>query len=124
MKFKPLHAQVVIKRIRKPEFTAGGLALPDDVPSLDQARCGFARVLEVGPGEYVDSQAGLVRRPMSVSKGDIVLVPPYGGYEVSHPDVEKEVCVIGETEVVAVVMGCRIVKEGSKEFAMGERNGP
>ena len=78
-KFLPLANRVLVKRAEVVTKTATGIYLPDSA----QAKPNEAEVVAVGPG--AKNQDGAVME-MSVSVGDKVLLPEFGGTEVKLGD--------------------------------------
>jgi chaperonin GroES len=88
MKFKPLGARVVLKRVEQEEQTASGIVLPDTAKEKPQT----AEVIAVGAHEDV-----------KVSVGDVVVVGKYAGTEFKIAD-EEHLIVDGE-DILGVVEG-------------------
>merc|ERR1712178_436586 len=83
-KFVPLLDRVLVQRAAALNKTAGGIMLPERV----QAKVNEATVVAVGPGRR--STTGDLM-PMSVSVGDKVLLPEYGGSNLTLDDVDYTV---------------------------------
>mmetsp|Transcript_17795 Transcript_17795/g.35165 ORF Transcript_17795/g.35165 Transcript_17795/m.35165 type:complete len:100 (+) Transcript_17795:117-416(+) len=80
-KLIPLADRVLVKRAMPVQKTAGGIFLPDSATKKEPE----AEVVAVGPGRR-DQNGNLV--PMSVSVGDKVLLPEYGGQAINMGDEE------------------------------------
>jgi len=77
----PLFDRVLVQRMAAETKTKGGVLLPEKSQSKVQA----ATVVAVGPGARNDSGAVV---PPSVSVGDNVLLPEFGGTKVTLEDKE------------------------------------
>ena len=78
-KFIPLANRVLVKRAEVVTKTAGGIYLPDSA----QAKPNDAEIVAVGPGAK-NNDGNLIA--MSVSVGDKVLLPEFGGTEIKLGD--------------------------------------
>ena len=96
MKFRPLHDRVVVKRIDAEEKTTGGIIIPDTAKEKPQE----AEVVAAGPGRVSDEGK---RLPMSVKKGDRILLGKYSGTEVKIDG--EDYVIVREDDVLAVVEG-------------------
>lgn len=76
MALRPLHDNVVVKRIEAEEEMAGGIIIPDTAKEKPQE----GQVLAVGPGKLLDNGS---RRPLAVQAGNRVLFGKYAGTEVT-----------------------------------------
>ena len=95
MKIVPLGANVMIKRLRADEKTAGGILLPDAARPKPQQ----GRILSVGDGRLLPDGT---RVQNQVSEGDRVLFNSHAGAEVKvHGDKFLIMC---EDEILAVVL--------------------
>ena len=94
MKIRPLKDRVLVEPIEVTEMEKGGIIIPDSAKEAPQE----GKVIAVGKGKTDDS-GKLV--PMDVKKGDIVLLPKYGGTEVKIKD--KEYKIVSEDDIVAIV---------------------
>ena len=72
----PLLDRVLVQRIEPPTKSIGGVLLPEST----QSKLNEGVVIAVGPGKR-DKDGGLL--PMGVSINDKVLLPQYGGSEVT-----------------------------------------
>ena len=75
----PLLDRVLVKRIEPPTKSIGGVLLPES----SQTKLNQGTVLSVGPGRR-DADSKLI--PMELKADDTVLLPQYGGNEVSIED--------------------------------------
>mmetsp|Transcript_22628 Transcript_22628/g.40114 ORF Transcript_22628/g.40114 Transcript_22628/m.40114 type:complete len:100 (+) Transcript_22628:77-376(+) len=80
-KLIPLADRVLVKRALPATKTAGGIFLPESASKKEVD----AEVVAVGPGGR-NAQGEVI--PMSVSVGDKVLLPEYGGHTVKLGDEE------------------------------------
>ncbi len=76
MALRPLHDNVVIKRVEADEEMSGGIIIPDTAKEKPQE----GEVLAVGPGKLLDNGS---RRPLAVEAGNRVLFGKYAGTEVT-----------------------------------------
>jgi len=94
MKIEPLNDRVLLRRLDTESASPGGILIPDTAKEKPMR----GEVVAVGPGERAK---GGGRRPMGVSKGDIVVFGKYAGTEVR---VEGEdLVLVREDEIFAVV---------------------
>jgi chaperonin GroES len=94
MKVKPLGDRVLLKRVEAEEEVRGGIIIPDTAKEKPQE----AEVVSVGDGKMDDDGK---RLPMSVKKGDRVLIGKYSGTEVTIDNVEH--VIVREEEILAVL---------------------
>ena len=95
MKFRPLHDQVVVKRIEPEAKSAGGILIPDTAREKPQE----GEVIAVGPGGR-DENGKLL--PIDVKAGDRVLFGKWSGTEVKIDDAEY--LIMKESDVMGVMM--------------------
>ena len=95
MKFRPLHARVVIRRIDEVGKTQGGIIIPDTAKEKPQQ----GRVMAVGPGAR-DETGKLV--PIDVKAGDRVLFGKWSGTEVKIDGVEY--LIMKESDIMGVLV--------------------
>lgn len=76
MALRPLHDNVVIRRIELEEEQQGGIIIPDTAKEKPQE----GEVLAVGPGKLQDDGT---RRALAVAVGNRVLFGKYAGTEVT-----------------------------------------
>jgi chaperonin GroES len=89
----PLGDRVLVKRAPKEVQTASGIYLPTD--STKDPNEGD--VVAVGPGER-DVTGTL--HPTSLTAGDKVLLPEYGGMKVTFGDGDEEVFIFRESDIL------------------------
>ena len=77
----PLLDRVLVKRLEAPTKSIGGILLPEST----QSKLNEGVVIAVGPGRR-DKDGALL--PMGVTVDDKVLLPQYGGNEVTIEDEE------------------------------------
>jgi len=94
MKIKPLSDRILVKREEPSETVRGGIIIPDSAKEKPQE----AKVIEVGGGK-MSNDGKLI--PMTVKKGDRILIGKYSGTEVKIDGVEH--IFIKEDEVLAVI---------------------
>merc|ERR1719217_1640278 len=75
----PLLDRVLVKRIEAPTKSIGGVLLPES----SQSKLNEGLVISVGPGKR-DKDGALL--PMGVKVDDKVLLPQYGGQEITIDD--------------------------------------
>ena len=92
-KLLPTLNRVIIKRFEQETKTASGIILKESSSNLF---CG--EVMETGPGVF-DSHGKHI--PMSVKKGDTVLLPDFGGTKVELADTE--VYVYRDSDIIGVL---------------------
>eukprot|EP00090_Calanus_glacialis_P046221 TRINITY_DN895_c1_g1_i1.p1 TRINITY_DN895_c1_g1~~TRINITY_DN895_c1_g1_i1.p1 ORF type:complete len:104 (-),score=39.50 TRINITY_DN895_c1_g1_i1:256-567(-) len=91
-KILPLFDRVLIQRSAAETKTKGGLLIPEKA----QAKVKEGVVVAVGPGARAESGSFI---PMSVSVGDKVILPDFGGGKL---EVEgEEFQIFRETDIVA-----------------------
>lgn len=95
MNIKPLHDRVLVRRVEAENLTKSGLLVIPDAAKEKPMR---AEVVAVGPGRITDDGA---RLPMSVMRGDHVLIGKYSGTEIKLDSVDH--LIVTEAEVLAVV---------------------
>ena len=94
MKIKPLGDRVLVKPLEQDEVSKGGIIIPDSAKEKPQE----GKVVAVGPGKKTDDGKLL---PMNVKKGDLVLMPKYGGTEVKIDDVEFQI--VREDDILGTI---------------------
>ena len=90
---KPLEDRILIKMKEGEETTKSGIILT----SNSQEKPQIAEVIEVGPGKTIDGKL----EPVSVKKGDNVIVSKYAGTEVKYEGVDY--IIVKQEDVLAVV---------------------
>ena len=94
MKIRPLQDRILVKRLDEEEKTAGGIIIPDTAKEKPQE----AEVVSVGDGKMDDDGK---RLPMSVKKGDRVLIGKYSGQDIKINDEEHTI--VREDEILAII---------------------
>ena len=94
MKIKPLGERVLVEPIKEDEVAKGGIIIPDSAKEKPQE----GKIIAVGTGK-IDDNGKLL--PFNVKKGDIVLMPKYGGTEVKIDG--KEYQIMREDDILAVI---------------------
>src|SRR5262249_21142156 len=95
MKFGPLHARVVVKRMNDKEKTAGGTIIPDTAKEKPSQ----GEVIAVGHGGS-DETGKLI--PIDVKVGDRVLFGKWSGTEVKLDGVEY--MIMKESDLMGVLV--------------------
>ena len=90
---KPLNDRVLIKMVEAEETTKSGIILA----SAAQEKPQIAEVIEVGPGEKIDSKL----EEMYVKKGDNIIINKYSGTEVRYEGVDY--IIVRQSDILAVV---------------------
>jgi len=94
MKVKPLYDRVLLKRTEAKEEVRGGIIIPDTAKEKPQE----AEVVAVGDGK-IDEDGK--RLPLTVKKGDRVLIGKYSGTDIKIGDVEHTI--VREEEILAII---------------------
>ena len=94
MKIKPLGERVLIELVKEEEVSKGGIIIPDSAKEKPQE----GKVIAIGTGK-LDESGKVV--PFNVKKGDLVLMPKYGGTEVKIDD--KEYQIVREDDILAII---------------------
>jgi chaperonin GroES len=94
MKVKPLGDRVLLKRVETEEEIRGGIIIPGTAKEKPQE----AEVVSVGDGKMDDDGK---RLPMSVKKGDRVLIGKYSGQDIKINDEEHTI--LREDEILAII---------------------
>ena len=94
MKFRPLHDNVLVKRLEPSEEQWGGIIIPDTAKEKPQE----GNVLAVGPGKLQDDGT---RRAVGVAVGNKVLFGKYAGTEITIDG--EELLVMRESDLLGVV---------------------
>lgn len=94
MKIKPLADRVMVEPQEEKEEKKGGIIIPDTAKEKPMQ----GKVVAVGPGKR-DDDGKVV--PMNVKKGDLVLLPKYGGTEVKIND--KEYQIVREDDILGII---------------------
>ena len=102
MKFRPLHDQVVVRRIEEDERTPGGIIIPDTAKEKPQQ----GEVIAAGPGAR--DEKGMVQ-PLDVKAGDRVLFGKWSGSEVKIDG--EELLIMKESDILGVLEGAAASKK-------------
>ncbi len=94
MKIKPLGERVLVEPLTEGEVNKGGIIIPDSAKEKPQE----GKVIALGTGKLDDDGKVI---PFNVKKGDIVLMPKYGGTEVKLDG--KEYQIMREDDILAVI---------------------
>ena len=94
MKFRPLHDNVLVKRLETTEEKVGGIIIPDTAKEKPQE----AKVVAVGNGKVTEDGKKI---PLDVKAGDRILFGKYSGSEVKIDD--KEYLILREEDVLAIL---------------------
>ena len=94
MQITPLYDRVLLKRAEAAEEMRGGIIIPDTAKEKPQE----AEIVAVGEGKFDEDGK---RLPMTVKKGDIVLIGKYSGTEIKIDDIEHTI--VREDEILAIV---------------------
>jgi len=93
-KIKPLADRVLVELLEEKEVKKGGIVIPDSAREKPQE----GKVIAVGPGKLDDDGKKI---PMTVKKGDRILMPKYGGTEIKIDD--KDYQIIREDDILGVI---------------------
>ena len=94
MKIKPLGERVLVEPMKEGEVKKGGIIIPDTAKEKPQEGV----VVALGTGK-IDENGKKV--PFNVKKGDVVLMPKYGGTEVKMGG--KEYQIMREEDILAII---------------------
>ncbi len=95
MKIQPLGDRVLIEPEKDAdEIKKGGIIIPDSAKEKPMQ----GKIIAVGAGKR-DDNGKLI--PMNVKKGDLVLLPKYGGTEVKLNDREYQI--VREDDILGVI---------------------
>ena len=94
MKIKPLGERVLVELVKEEEVSKGGIIIPDSAKEKPQE----GKVIAIGTGK-LDENGKVV--PFNVKKGDLVLMPKYGGTEVKIDGNEYQI--VREDDILAVI---------------------
>jgi chaperonin GroES len=94
MQVKPLYDRVLLRRIETQEEVRGGIIIPDTAKEKPQE----AEVVAIGDGKIDDDGK---RVPMTVAKGNRVLIGKYSGTDIKIDDVEYTI--VREDEILAII---------------------
>jgi chaperonin GroES len=94
MKIQPLYDRVLLKRIEEQEVKRGNIIIPDTAKEKPLE----AEIIEVGRGRVIENGKVI---PLTVKKGDLVLIGKYSGTEVTLDGVEH--VIVREDEILAII---------------------
>ena len=94
MAFRPLHDNVLIRRLEAEEEQQGGIIIPDTAKEKPQE----GQVLAVGPGRRLEDGT---RRQLGVAVDNKVLFGKYAGTEITIDG--EELLVMRESDLLGVV---------------------
>jgi len=94
MAFRPLHDNVLVRRLEAEEEQQGGIIIPDTAKEKPQE----GQILAVGPGRR---QEDGTRRQLSVAVDNKVLFGKYAGTEITIDG--EELLVMRESDLLGVV---------------------
>lgn len=94
MKIRPLHDQILVKRIEEEETRKGGIIIPDTAKEKPQE----GKVIAVGSGKLLENGQ---RVAVDVKTGDRILFRKYSGSEVKIED--EEYLILKEEEILGIL---------------------
>ena len=94
MKFRPLHARVVVQRMESEEKTAGGIIIPDTAKEKPME----GKVIAAGAGAR-DEQGKV--QPLDVTAGDSVLFGKWSGTEVKIDG--QDYLIMKESDIMGII---------------------
>jgi len=94
MQVKPLYDRVLLKRVEAEEEVRDGIIIPDTAKEKPQE----AEVVSVGEGKFDDDGK---RLPMTVKKGNRVLIGKYSGTDIKIDD--EDYTIVREDEILAII---------------------
>jgi chaperonin GroES len=94
MNIKPLGDRVLVEPLKEGESQKGGIIIPDSAKEKPQQ----GKVIAVGTGKLDDNGKAI---PFNVKKGDLVLMPKYGGTEVKYDDREYQI--LREEDILGII---------------------
>jgi chaperonin GroES len=94
VKFRPLHDNVLVKRLEASEEKVGGIIIPDTAKEKPQE----GNVLAVGPGKLQDDGT---RRAVGVTVGNKILFGKYAGTEITVDG--EDLLVMRESDLLGVL---------------------
>jgi chaperonin GroES len=96
MNFRPLHNQVLVRRLEEEMKTTGGIIIPDTAKEKPMQ----GEIIAAGPGAR-DESGKLV--PLDVKKGDRVLFGKWSGTEVKIDG--EELVIMKESDIFGIIEG-------------------
>ena len=94
MKIIPLGDRVLVEPKEETEQSKGGIIIPDSAKEKPMK----GKVIAVGKGKLDDNGKFV---PMNVKKGNMILLPKYGGTEVKIND--KEYQIVREDDIMGII---------------------
>jgi chaperonin GroES len=94
MRFRPLHARVLVRRVEPEAKTTGGIIIPDTA----QEKPMEGEVIAVGPGAR---DANGVLHALDVKSGDRVLFGKWSGSEIKLDG--EDLMIMTETDILGVI---------------------
>ena len=94
MKIIPLGDRVLVEPKEEGEQKKGGIIIPDTAKEKPMQ----GKVIAVGKGKLDDNGKVI---PMNVKKGNMILLPKYGGTEVKIDD--KEYQIVREDDIMGII---------------------
>ena len=92
---KPLEDRILVQTLEAEQTTASGLVIPDTAKEKPQE----GKVLAVGPGRM--NEDNVLRIPIDIKVGDVVIYSKYGGTEVKYNG--EEYLLLSARDVLAIV---------------------
>jgi chaperonin GroES len=94
IKFQPLGDRVLVHPIKESQQSKGGIIIPDSATEKPQ----HGEVIALGTGgKDEDGKA----KPFSVSIGDKILLPKYGGTDIKLNDEDYQI--VREDDILGVI---------------------
>ena len=94
MQIQPLGDRVLVEPLKENEVKKGGIIIPDTAKEKPQE----GKVIAVGTGKLDDNGKVI---PFNVKKGDLVLMPKYGGTEIKMDD--KVYQIMREEDILGIL---------------------
>ena len=94
MAFRPLHDNVLVRRLEAEEEQQGGIIIPDTAKEKPQE----GQILAIGPGKRLEDGS---RRQIGVAVDNKVLFGKYAGTEITIDG--EELLVMRESDLLGVV---------------------
>ena len=92
---KPLEDRILVQTLEAEQTTASGLVIPYTAKEKPQE----GKVLAVGPGRM--NEDNVLRIPIDIKVGDVVIYSKYGGTEVKYNG--EEYLLLSARDVLAIV---------------------
>lgn len=100
-KIRPLHANVLLRRLEGDAKTAGGIIIPDTA----KEKPAQGEVVAVGTG--IRDENGKIH-PLAVKEGDTVLFSKWSGTEVNVDG--EDLLVVKESDILGIIEGKKKAK--------------